>query len=41
MQESSNNTKVDNQVRTLTKEQQEYFKDSKVSDENGTYAIWL
>ncbi len=27
--------KTDNQGRTLTKEQQEYFKDSKVRDENG------
>lgn len=29
------NTTTDNQGRTLTKEQQEYFKDSKVRDENG------
>ena len=36
MQESSNNTKVDNQGRTLTKEQQEYFKNSKVRDEKGS-----
>lgn len=34
MQENQNNTQ-DNQGRTLTKEQQEYFKDSKVRDENG------
>lgn len=37
MQESENNSfsMQDNQGRTLTKEQQEYFKDSKVRDENG------
>lgn len=43
MQESAKNTQeldnssfsYDNQGRTLTKEQQEYFKDSKVRDENG------
>lgn len=34
--EQSNNSKaVDNKGRTLSKEQQEYFKDSKVRDENG------
>lgn len=32
---SSFNLKKDNQGRTLSKEQQEYFKDSKVRDENG------
>ena len=32
---NTNNTTTDNQGRTLTKEQQEYFKDSKVRDENG------
>lgn len=41
MQESENNagsfnlSKQDNKGRTLTKEQQEYFKDSKVRDDNG------
>ena len=47
MQESANNIQelnnssfsYDNQGRRLTKEQQEYFKDSKAVDENGTYAI--
>lgn len=34
MQENQNNTQ-DNHGRTLTKEQQEYFKNSKVRDENG------
>ena len=33
--ESSSIKPVDNQGKTLTKEQQEYFKDSKVRDENG------
>lgn len=32
---AQNNLNVDNQGRTLTKEQQEYFKDSKVRDEKG------
>lgn len=31
----SNTTNTDNQGRTLSKQQQEYFKDSKVRDENG------
>lgn len=39
IQESKNNTESsymqDNQGRTLSKEQQEYFRDSKVRDENG------
>lgn len=39
MQESENNSgsfsMQDNQGRTLTKEQQEYFKDSKIKDRNG------
>ena len=30
-----NNTTVDNQGRTLSKQQQEYFKDSKIRDNNG------
>lgn len=34
-QQGSFNLSQDNQGRTLTKEQQEYFKDSKVRDENG------
>lgn len=33
--ESNSSKVVDNQGRTLSKEQQEYFKDSKVRDENG------
>ena len=41
---SKNNTKyslskVDNQGNTLTKQQQEYFKDSKVRDENGNLKV--
>ena len=32
---SQNNTTVDNQGRTLSKQQQEYFKNSKVRDDNG------
>lgn len=45
MQESENNSgsfnlpKTDNQGRMLTKEQQEYFKDSKVRDKNGNLMI--
>lgn len=38
IQESENNSgsfSMDNQGRTLTKEQQEYFKDSKIKDRNG------
>lgn len=39
MQESENNSGSfsikDNQGRTLTKEQQDYFKDSKIIDANG------
>lgn len=33
------NTVVDNQGRTLSKQQQEYFKDSKVRDENGNLLV--
>ena len=38
---SQNNVavEVDNQGRTLTKQQQEYFKDSKVRDENGNLQV--
>lgn len=47
MQESTNNTQeldnssfsYDNQGRTLTKEQQEFFKDSKVRDEQGNLKV--
>lgn len=35
MQEPENNSEVDNKGRTLSKEQQEYFKNSKVRDEKG------
>lgn len=36
---SKSNTAVDNQGRTLTKQQQEYFKNSKVRDENGNLLV--
>lgn len=42
MQENKNNTnnyKTDSVGRTLTKQQQEYFKDSKVRDENGNLQV--
>ena len=39
MKRNTSNTAVDNQGRTLTKQQQEYFKNSKVRDENGNLLV--
>lgn len=39
MKRNTSNTVVDNQGRTLTKQQQEYFKNSKVRDENGNLLV--